>query len=99
MEDSAINYQLISKSLLEALPLPVLIVDRALIIHEHNQRSLSLFLQTTQLQGQFLNALLPDSALPSLVRESIVSGHVQKGHLEKQGSDLTWEVTVAPLTS
>jgi two-component system phosphate regulon sensor histidine kinase PhoR len=98
-EDSVINYQLISKSLLEALPLPVLIVDSALIIHEHNQRSLSLSPQTTHLQGQSLNVLLPDSALASLVQESIVSGNVQKRHVEKQGSDLTWEVTVAPLTS
>jgi two-component system phosphate regulon sensor histidine kinase PhoR len=98
-DDSTINYHLISKSLLEALPLPVLIVDRALIIREHNQRSLSLSPQTTHLQGQSLKALLPDSALVSLVQESIASGRVQRGHFEKQGSDLAWEVTVAPLTS
>jgi two-component system phosphate regulon sensor histidine kinase PhoR len=34
----------------------------------------------------------------SLVQGSIVSGHLQKGHFEKQGTDLAWEVTVAPLT-
>lgn len=98
-EDSAINYQLISKSLLEALPLPILIVDRTLMIREYNLRSLSLPLQTTQLQGQSLNTLLPDSALASLVQESVASGHVQKGHVEKLESDLAWEVTVTPLTS
>jgi two-component system phosphate regulon sensor histidine kinase PhoR len=96
--DSAINYQLLSKSLLEALPLPVLIIDRALIIRDYNQRSLSLSPQTLHLQGQSLNTLLQDPALISLAQESIASGHVQKGHFEKQGTDLTWEVTVAPLT-
>jgi two-component system, OmpR family, phosphate regulon sensor histidine kinase PhoR len=96
--DSAINYQLLSKSLLEALPLPILIVDHTLIIHDHNQRSLSLSPQTSHLQGQSLNSLLLDSAMISLVQGSIASGHVQKGHFEKQGTDLAWEVTVAPLT-
>jgi two-component system, OmpR family, phosphate regulon sensor histidine kinase PhoR len=97
-EDSAINYQLLSKSLLEALPLPVLIVDRTLVIRDHNQRSLSLSVQAAHLQGQPLNALLHDSGMTSLVQEGIASGKVQKGHFEKQGTDLTWEVTVAPLT-
>ncbi len=96
-EGSAINYQLLSKSLLEALPLPVLIVDHALVIRDYNQRSLSLSPQTSHLQGQALNALLHDSAIISLVQESIVSGHLQKGHFEKQGTDLAWKVTVAPL--
>jgi two-component system phosphate regulon sensor histidine kinase PhoR len=98
-EDSAISYQLISKSLLEALPLPILIVDSALVIREHNQHSLALSPQMLHLQGQSLNVLLPESTLASLVQESIVSGNVQKGRIGKQGSDLTWEVTVAPLTS
>jgi two-component system phosphate regulon sensor histidine kinase PhoR len=97
-EDSAINYQLLSKSLLEALPLPVLIVDRTLVIRDHNQRSLSLSVQAAHLQGQPLNALLHDSGMTSLVQEGIASGKIQKGHFEKQGTDLTWEVTVAPLT-
>ncbi len=96
--DSAINYQLLSKSLLEALPLPILIVDHTLIIRDHNQRSLSLSPQTPQLQGQSLNSLLQDSAMISLVQGSVASGHIQKGHFEKQGTDLAWEVTVAPLT-
>jgi two-component system phosphate regulon sensor histidine kinase PhoR len=95
----ALNYQLLSKSLLEALPLPVLIVDRTLIICDHNQRSLSLYPQISHLQGQSLDLLLHSSTLVSLVQECIVSGNVQKGHFEKQGTDLTWEVTVAPLTS
>ena len=96
--DSAINYQFLSKSLLEALPLPILIVDHTLIIRDHNQRSLSLSPQAAHLQGQSLNSLLQDSAMIALVQGSIASGHVQKGHFEKQGTDLAWEVTVAPLT-
>lgn len=98
-ECDAINYRLLSKSLIEALPLPVLIVDRTLIIREHNQRSHFLSPQTAHLQGQSLNAFPHDFAMASLVEKSIASGNIQKGHFEKQGSDLAWEVTVAPLSS
>jgi two-component system, OmpR family, phosphate regulon sensor histidine kinase PhoR len=97
MEDT-INYQLISKSLLEALPLPVLIVDRELVVQDHNQHSLYLYPRIPHLQGQSLNSLLHDSTITALVQESIFSGSVQKGHFEKYGTDLTWKVTVAPLT-
>jgi two-component system phosphate regulon sensor histidine kinase PhoR len=97
-EDPAINYQFLSKSLLEALPLPVLIVDHVLMIRDHNQRSLALSPQASSLQGQFLGTLLHDGAMISLVKESIASGNLRKGHYERQGTDLAWTVTVAPLT-
>jgi len=98
-EDTPINYQLISKSLLGALPLPVLIVDHTLTIRDYNQSSLALYPETSNLQGQALNALPHDPVMISLVQESIVSGNVQKGHIEKPGSDLAWKVTIAPLPS
>jgi two-component system phosphate regulon sensor histidine kinase PhoR len=98
-EQDMINYELISRSLLDALPLPVLIVDRTLTIREHNQHSFYMYPNISAIQGQSLTTFLHDPTIVTLVQECITTGKVQKGYFEKNraGLDLSWKVTGAPL--
>jgi two-component system phosphate regulon sensor histidine kinase PhoR len=96
-DDSTIDYKRISKSLLEALPLPVLVVNRAMLIRAHNRQSLYLVPTSTVLDDQPLAQIIPDTAILQLVQESIRSGQPQKGRYEQPDSDRVWKVSVAPL--
>ena len=96
--NTTIDYELISKSLLDVLPLPVLIVDRTLIIRAHNQHGLYLYPKQLPLLGKSIDELLHDPAIIALVQECINTNTVRKGYFEKSGHDPVWKVTAAPLT-
>src|SRR2546421_7990795 len=85
-------------SLLEALPLPVFIVNHSLTICHYNQQSLQLSASSSSsLQGVPLDQVIHDSAIIQLVQESIHTESRQKGRYEKDASDVLWKVSVSPL--
>lgn len=93
-----IDYKTGSISLLDALPLPVLIVDHSLTIHYSNQPGLQLSAPSySSLQGMPLDQVIQDSAIIQLVQESIRTGSTHKGKYEKGASDILWKVSVSPL--
>ncbi len=98
IEENHIDYKAIAYSLAEANPLPTLIIDRQLIICEHNNQSVYLFASLSDnLRGQSLENILSDSLIIQLAKQSIATGTIRKGRIEKGHSDILWKVTVAPL--
>lgn len=102
-----INYQHFFTELLEALPWPVLVIDRELAVHFCNAYARRLFAQAQPvLPGQRLGKLVPDQEMLSLVQESIQTGTQRKGEYERaevvegtKGTEggTSWRLTVAPL--
>ena len=98
MSDLAIDYKTISLSLLEALPIPIFIVDHSLTIRCYNQQGLQLSASSSSsLQGVPLDQAIDDPAIIQLVQESIGTESSQKGRYEKDTSDVLWKVSVSPL--
>lgn len=95
--NSRINYRFIAQSMLEAIPLPALIVDRTLTIRFYNQRSLLLYAASPPLQGKPLHKLIGDPAILALVQECVTSAQPRRGKFGKGSSDLAWKVSVSPL--
>lgn len=93
--DDSINYQQLLLDTLEAMPWPVLIVDRDLLIHFANQRAARL--AGNALPGKQLDAALDDPRLLQLCQESIESGQPRQETYEKDGAKTTWKVTITPL--
>lgn len=98
MSDPAIDYKTLSLSLLEALPLPVFIVDHSLTICCYNPHGLQLSASShSVLQGVSLDQVIDDCAIIQLVQESIETESSQKGIYQKNTSDVLWKVSVFPL--
>ena len=99
MDDFTLDYKQISQSLLEAIPLPVLVVDRSLAVSYHNQQSL-LFarsIEQNKLQGSQLDQVMHNPVIIQLVENSIRTGTTQKALYEQGNSDVAWKVSVSPL--
>src|SRR5689334_7240511 len=96
-----INYQHFFTELLEALPWPVLVIDRELAVHFCNAHARQLFEQAQPvLPEQRLEQLVPDQAMLSLVQESIQTGTPRTREYEReQGAEgaergTSWRLTV-----
>lgn len=89
----------LSKSLLEAIPLPTFIVDRNNIILYCNQRGLQLAPDSTSWSpGLSLTTIMHNPAVIQLVQSSIATNSPQNGRYEQGNSDIAWKVSVTPLT-
>jgi len=98
LSDSDVNYKTISMSLLEALPLPVFIIDHSLTIRHCNLQGLQLSGSSySSLQGVPLDQVILDPAIIQLVQESVQTESRQKGRYQKDTSDILWKVSVSPL--
>lgn len=93
----AINYKYISESFLEALALPVFIVNCTLTIHYCNQSALRLYNVTERSQAKQLEQLIHDTAILQLVQQSIHTNSPHNGSYEEGQSDVRWQISVAPL--
>ena len=99
MDDFTLDSKQISQSLLEAIPLPVLVVDRSLAVSYHNQQSL-LFarsIEQNKLKGSQLDQVMHNPVIIQLVENSIRTGSAQKALYEQGNSDVAWKVSVSPL--
>ena len=98
MSDPDIDYKIICTSLLEALSLPMFIVDRSLTIHHYNQQGLQLSLPSySSLQGVPLDQVIHDPAIIELVQQSVHTEHRQSDKYGKDASDVLWKISVSPL--
>ncbi|MDQ2903679.1 MAG: ATP-binding protein [Chloroflexota bacterium] len=96
-ERTNINYRYFFQKLLEAMPWPVLVIDRALSIQYYNQQVAPLF-GTSQLLWQMnLEQLVPDPAIIQLVRESIQTDSPRYGEHDNEARGPTWKISVTPL--
>jgi Signal transduction histidine kinase len=92
-----INFRLAARSLLEAFPLPVFVVDRERTISYFNQQCQRHYEQTPITEGLPLEEVLHSSAILQLVAKSIESNTQQAGQFEIGTSDIAYKVTITPL--
>ncbi len=91
--------QTLLKSLVQALPSPIIIVDRTLTVIHANTAALHVVSTKTMLQGLPLTQIVQDEAITALVQASIETGSVQKGSFTRSRPDKLWNVVVTPLAA
>lgn len=96
-QDQTINYPHFFQELLEVSSQPVLIIDRTLTIHFHNQQAVRLFATTVPLQGMTLDQLLDDATILQTVQESIANESMRSMVYNKDKAGTVWKVAVTPL--
>ncbi|QBD80518.1 hypothetical protein EPA93_32920 [Ktedonosporobacter rubrisoli] len=93
-----IRYQALFKSLLEALPLPALIIDSTLAISYFNQLAARLNAQVSLAPAMQLEQIISYPDILQLVREAIETGCPRKKEYDRlRASNITWRVAVVPL--
>lgn len=97
VENNPLHYQHFFRTLLEAMPWPVLIVDRALIICAYNRLAVQLLGATGELAGQSLERCLPEQEMVQPVRDSTLTARPQKGSYVRDASGIAWNISVTPL--
>jgi two-component system phosphate regulon sensor histidine kinase PhoR len=97
MSRTSLNYRQLFKSLLEALPLPVFVVNRDLFIQYINPPARQLCQDAVFTRKTKINQVIDVPAVLQLTQECIHTGHNRQGQYEKSDPDITWNITVAPL--
>lgn len=92
-----IDWRRAAGSLLEAIPLPLFVIDRNCVIQHFNQSSQRLYEREHLTAGLSLDTVLNSSAMLQLVENSIQSNSQFRGQFEVGTSDITYKVTVTPL--
>ncbi len=95
--NTTINYRHFFHELLEAIPWPILIVDRTLSVSYHNQHAAHLLEEADPLKDLKLDQVIHDAAIIQLVQESIQAGSSQSREYDKGKAGLSWKVSVIPL--
>ncbi len=91
------DYHILFKTLVQALPSPIFIVDRTLSIVHYNQAALQVCGAQEPVAGMALSQILNDANTIQLVQESIQMESVRRGSYTRGGSDIAWNVSVTPL--
>ena len=97
VESAIIDYQHFFQALLEAVPWPMLILDRSLCVHYNNQAAVKLLEAEEPLQGKKLDQLIPDIAILQLVQKSIEAETVTEGEFTRGNLGTAWKISVTPL--
>jgi len=85
------------KSLLEALPLPIFVVNRELVIQYINPPARQLCQQEIAVRKTRLDQVIEVPAVIQLAQRCIHTNSRQQGQYEKNNVDIAWKVTAAPL--
>jgi two-component system phosphate regulon sensor histidine kinase PhoR len=96
-DDTTISYQHFFQSLLEAMPWPVLIVDRSLLICFCNQHAIHLLEAQEPLTQLKLNQLVTDAGILELVQQSMQSESPVTGEYSRDSSGTAWKISITPL--
>ena len=97
VESAIIDYQHFFQALLEAVPWPMLILDRSLSVHYNNQAAVKLLEAEEPLQGKKLDQLVPGIAILQLVQKSIEAETVTEGEFTRGNLGTAWKISVTPL--
>ena len=98
LTDLSIDYQDAFKIFLEAISSPVFIVDRSLLVHFMNQPALQLCKLSAISTGVRFDQVISDRGVVLLVQEALSTGTPHKRCYDKGRSDVSWQITVTPLT-
>lgn len=97
-EDNNIEYRHFFQEMLEAIPWPLLIIDRSLFVHYYNHDTVQLLAAQEPLQHQTLDQLISDRAILELVQRSIRLNRPLEEECTREGTGTSWKVSVNPLT-
>ncbi|HTI13869.1 MAG TPA: ATP-binding protein [Dictyobacter sp.] len=95
----SINSQDMTSSLLEAFPLPVFIIDRTCTVLQHNSHHLQTVTPEGSTQDITPEGVLHIPDILALVEKSIQTNNQQKGVYQQTSSDMSWQITVSPLSN
>ena len=98
VEDNSIDYHHFFQEMLEAIPWPLLIIDRSLTVHYYNHDAVQLLEAQEPLQHQGLDQLISDRAILELVLKSIQFELPVEEECTRDGTGTSWKVSVKPLT-
>src|SRR5579875_1320138 len=91
------DFQRLFVGLLDAIPLPILVVDRDLLLRYFNKQTHYLFDQRLLAPATPLAHVINETPLIQLVEKSVATDMAQ--HMQYNRDELSWRVTVAPLTA
>jgi len=91
------EYPVLFKSLVQALPSPILIIDSNLTILDANEAALHISGRQGTLIGQTVGLIFNDVEMTTFVLTSVQTGSARKGGYSRGGSTTTWNVSVTPL--
>ncbi len=98
VEDQTIDYRHFFQEMLEAIPWPLLIIDRSLCVHYYNHDAVQLLEAQEPLRYQKLDQLISDRAILELVQRSIQLDRPVEAECTREGTATCWKVSVKPLT-
>ena len=98
VEDKSIDYHHFFQEMLEAIPWPLVIIDRSLSVHYYNHNAVQLLEAQEPLQDQTLDQLISDRAILELVQKSIQFDRPVEEECTREGTGTSWKVSVKPLT-
>ncbi len=93
----SIDDQQFFQALLEAVPWPMIVFDRALSVRYYNQAAVQLLEAKEALRDLKLDRLIPDVAILQLVQKSIQDEIPAKGESTRDNSGNAWKISVTPL--
>ncbi len=93
------EYPVLFKSLVQALPSPILIIDNTSTILDANEAALRVSGIQGTLVGQTVEQAFKDVGITTLVQTSIQTGSTKRGGYDRGGSTTTWNISVTPLHS
>jgi len=94
---SQFSSQSLFKSLVQALPTPILVVDRFLAVAYANTSAQRIVGVKTPFEGQSIGRVLRDEGIVALVQASIQTEGTKKSGFARGGPGISWNVVVAPL--
>jgi len=98
VEDQTIDYHHFFQEMLEAIPWPLLIIDRSLHVHYYNHDAAQLLEAQEPLRYQPLDQLISDKAILELVQRGIQLDCPVEAECTREGTGTSWKVSVKPLT-
>ncbi len=91
------EYSVLFKSLVQALPSPILIIDRTLTILSANEAAIRISGIQGTLVGQTLEQAFHNTGLTTLAQTSVQTGSARRGESNRGNTATTWNVSVTPL--
>ena len=86
-------------SLVQALPLPILLLDNAGIIHAYNDAASRLFEVKESINGLPITSVIANTNIVEQIQESLAQQQWSKRHVTESGNDVMWNVTITPLSA
>ncbi len=95
--DDTVDYRHFFQDLLEAVPWPLLIVDRSLSIRYYNHYAVQLLEAPEPLKDMKLDQFISDLAILQLVQKSIQAGSPVMEECARGNTGTAWKISVTPL--